>query len=586
VRNKALGRVQTASGMTMVFGLKNVCEPDPEIKNPIDYWENAIKGIYEKIRKMTSSPLKIEDPGTIHLRLSSLEKEIITFHKYLGKALSSFIPPRVSETQRAKKIGKFRRIFQDINNAYGELKSKLLGKPCDEHICCMCHFSNEVNEFWPINNKVIEIYDQHDPKRPVIKKQSIPSLLVFTCGGGQGHFSATKAIGQNIEGKYHILVASTLEETLAANDVLKKFSLDFSQERLYNHLLKNEKFKWLKVMTFFGPFYLLMQQRRIEHLIRLEVLKQNPDILISCMPFMNSMFLNVAKEFNLPLVILTTDLDTRPFTKGMNSATCDLTYPHYRITLAYEVPEMRKNLERKIPRDKICISGFPVRPAFNETVPQAEAEAIRQKFRLAPNEKIVLIMMGGNAGVAIENYARIFAELRDEDLVGIDQKKIHALCLCGDQKNPDDKEMLEIINRLAPKSRRVRVTGIAPTSEIAQLMAISDVLITKPGGCTTNEALAKKLPMIFHAPFALMDWEVFNMEFCINCDMGARFKIQSHSPSLTQSELVKNKHKLLPLLKNALRRRLDLKNGAQIFEKKDFKEEFVNILDELLPKKS
>lgn len=570
----------------MVFGLKNICEPDQEIKNPIDYWENIVKEIHERIRKMISSPLKIEDPNTIHLRLSSLEKEIITFHKYLGKALTSFIPCRISETQKAKKIGKFRRIFQDINNAYGELKSKLLGKPCDEHICCMCHFSDNINEFWPINNKIIEIYDNHDPKRPLVKKQSHPSLLVFTCGGGQGHFSATKAIGQNIEGKYHILVASTLEETLAANDILKKFSLDFSQERLYNHLLKNEKFKWLKLVTFFGPFILMMQQRKIEHLIRLEVLKQNPDMLISCMPFMNAMFLNVAKEFNLPLLILTTDLDTRPFTKGMNSATCDLTYPNYRITLSYEVPKMRKTLERKVPKDKICITGFPVRPAFNDTIPESEIEAIKRKCCISPNEKVILIMMGGNAGVAIENYARIFAEFKDEDLSAIDQKKIHVICLCGDQKNSDDKEMLDRINRLLPKSSRVKISGLTPTSEIAQLMTVSDVLITKPGGCTTNEALAKKLPLIFHAPFALMDWEVVNMEFCIHFDMGVRFKIQSHSTSLTPHELIKNKTRLLPLLRDSLRRRLDLKNGEQPFEKKDFKKEFSKLLEDLLPKSS
>lgn len=567
----------------MVFGFKKSRETDQEIKNPIDYWENTSKDIHEKMQKMVSHPIRIEDPDTISIRLASLEKEIVNFHSYLGKAISSFLPSRLSQAQRAKKIGRFRRIFQDINNTYGELKTKLLGKPCDEHLCCMCHFSSHFNECWPINNKIIEIYEGQEYRHAPPKKQSLPSVLVFTCGGGQGHFSATKALGQSIQGKCHILVASTLEETLAANDLLRKFSIDFSQERLYNHLLKNEKFKWLKLLTFFGPFYFLMQQRRIEHLIRLEVLKQNPDMLVSCMPFMNSMFLNVAKEFNLPLLIMSTDLDTRPFTNGMNSATCDLNYPHYRITLAYEIPEMRKNLEKKIPKDKIWVSGFPVRPAFNENLSQEKLTANRQKYGVHPNEKVILIMMGGNAGIALENYARIIAEFKDEDLTGIEPKKIRAICLCGDQKNAEDQEMLQRINSLVSKSRRVKVSAIPPTQEIAQLMAISDVLVTKPGGCTTNEALAKKLPMIFHAPFALMDWEVFNMELCIKFKMGARFKIQSHSASPNQNELIKNKQKFLPLLKEAFKRKQELKNGAECFEKKDFKVEFVQLMEDLLP---
>jgi UDP-N-acetylglucosamine:LPS N-acetylglucosamine transferase len=370
---------------------------------------------------------------------------------------------------------------------------------------------------------------------------------------------------------------------LAANDLFKKISADFSGEKLYNHLLKNEKFTWLKVMSFFGPFYFLMKQRRIEQLIRIEVLKQNPDMLISCIPYLNSMFLNVAKEFNLPLVIVPTDLDTRTFTKGMNSATCDLNYPAYRITTAYEDPEVRKNLEKKVPKDKIWITGYPTRAAFNYTLNQAEMDALKEKYKITANEKVLLVMMGGKAGVSLENYARIICEIRDEDLNNLDQKKLHAICLCGDQTNPEDQEMLTRINNLKPKSRKVRITAIPPTSQIAQLMAISDVLISKPGGCTTNEALARKLPIIFHAPFALMEWEVFNMEFCIKFNQGSRFKLQSNMPALSPSEIVKNKQRFVPLLKEALKRKQDLKNGLDPFEKKNFRETFSKLLEEMLP---
>ena len=44
----------------------------------------------------------------------------------------------------------------------------------------------------------------------------------------------------------------------------------------------------------------------------------------------------------------------------------------------------------------------------------------------------------------------------------------------------------------------IRIFGY--TREVSKLMDVSDVLITKPGGMTCTEALAKGLPMLFVPP--------------------------------------------------------------------------------------
>lgn len=557
----------------------------------LNFWEERIQEILQKLLKLSSASLEVHEISTLKEQLASFEREILSFHEDLGQHVSHMISSGFSEAQKAIMVGKFRRGFHEINNAYGDLKGKLLKETVDEHLCCMCHFSKNISMNWPIKNAVVDIHEGNPPTLPKFEKTSSfaqsskASILIFTCGGGAGHLSATKAMGQCGEGKYHILVASTLEETLASSDILRKLTFDFTQEKLYNNLLKNEEFEWIKLITSLGPFFFMMQQKKIEHLMRLEVLKQRPDMLISCFPLMNSMLLNVAKEFNLPILIVTTDLDTGHFLKGMSPMACDLNYSNYKITLAYENPEMRQIIESTIPKEHIDVAGFPVRPAFNKEFSKAETDPIRKKYQIKDDEKVILVMMGGNAGRSIENYAEIFADCTDADLEeGLDKaEKLHVICLCGDQRIPENQEMLERINHLNVQSPHLTIKAFAATSEVAKLMSITDVLITKPGGCTTNEALAQKLPMIFHAPFALMDWEVFNMKFCIQVEMGARFKIQPNTTSLFNDGIKKNKKKLLPLVKDALCKKQQLKDGFYPFEKKDFGKEFLRLVTEMLP---
>jgi processive 1,2-diacylglycerol beta-glucosyltransferase len=524
-------------------------------------WEQTLAEIETDLQKMAK--------GASSLQLGFFERELTHFHHYLGASLAASIFPALTETQRAIVIGRFRKGFQKINDAYAKLKGD---QPI--HLCCMCHFAERISEFWPINNRVIALQEELPS---VSRAASCSSILIFTCGGGRGHLSTTTAMAEYTQKACHILVANTLEETLAKSDVFKKILLDFSQEKLYNSLLKNEEFEWLKLMYSIGPFFLMLQQENIERLIRLEALKQNPDMIISCFPIMNAMFLNVAKELDLPVLFVTTDLDTRFFIKNMDQATCDLHYPRYRMTLAYDDLEMRRIMEKKIPREKIHVTGFPVRDAFHK---QGDAAAIRAHFGVQEGAKIILVMMGGNASPAIKKYAAILAELTDQDLMELNAPSLHVICLCGDPSNLENRKMAEEVNCLAPMSPRVKIQGIPATEKIAELMQIAEALITKPGGCTTNEALARKLPMIFHAPFALMSWEVFNMKFCIKQNMGARFKLLG--AGFFKNRLRRNKERLVPLLKEAFERRRA--PSPSLPDKNNFQKEFMYLVDCLLNK--
>lgn len=538
-------------------------------------WEETLEEILRGIQ--THPVLDTLDPENLEIQLNYFEAEIGPFHRQLGKLLHENILSPFSEAFRAAMLGNFRVKFQEINNAYNALKRALLKEPVDIHLCCSCQFGEEIGSCWDEKTRLMDL-TQIKPFY-THKKGTQNSLLIFTCGGGRSHLSVTKAMSEYAKGRYHIQVANTLEDTLASTDVFKRMLFNFSQERLYNHLVRNEEFEWVKLLTSVGPFFLMMQQESIEKQIRLEVLRHHPDLLISCFPCLNTMFLNVARDLNLPILMVTTELDTTFFTKGMNSRSCDLSYPKWKMTLAYDTPEMRSPIEKRIPADKICITGFPVRSSFNAPPAEDEINQLRKEFGIKAEDRVLLVIIGGIVGRATERYATVLASLSGLDIAELTDGDLHVICLCGDQKVADNREMRFRINAL-PTNQRLHMHAIGAVDDLAKLMSISDGLITQPEGCTTNEALTTGLPMIFHAPFALMEWEVFNMEFCIQANMGSRFKPQSNSLNPFQDGAIKDKERLLPLIKEAFERRKQ--KPDYLFEKKDFGKEFLKLVDELI----
>jgi len=526
-------------------------------------WEETLEALTFEVEMMQQGENNLE---TFAIQCSLFEKELEGFYRELEKLLTENILNSFSEKTKDALKGRFRKRLRHLNNAYNVKKSQLFQKPFDLHICCGCDLSPDTT-----NKRVIDTASLKPAQDHATPSQK--SLLIFTCAGGMGHLSVASAMSQYAKGGYHIEVANTLEDTLSSTDLFKKLLFNFSQEKLYNYLLRKEEFEWLKMMTSIGLFFFLMQQESIEKQIRLEVLRRSPDMLISCFPCLNPMFLNIAKELGLPLLMVTTDLDTNLYTKGMNAQTCDLSYPKWKMTLAYDTPETRAVIEKRIPKDKIHVSGFPIRPAFKQTAPDTTKEELRKQFGIAKGDRVIVVMIGGVASQTTEKYAHLLSHLTDQDLNSLTSGSLHVICLCGNQKFPSNLEMRLKIDTLMAKTPRVRIHGVGAIDEIAPLMEIADLLITKPGGSSTSEALAKKLPMVFHAPFALMDWEVFNMEFCIRYGMGFRFKFQG-------SNLEKNKARLLPLIREAFLKRDD--PPSYPFEMRDFGEEFLGQLEALL----
>jgi processive 1,2-diacylglycerol beta-glucosyltransferase len=102
------------------------------------------------------------------------------------------------------------------------------------------------------------------------------------------------------------------------------------------------------------------------------------------------------------------------------------------------------------------------------------------------DEKPTVLLMGG--GLGLGSIKVIFKVLMQSRL------DIQIIAVTGN--NTKLKRQIEYLSREG--CHKVKVCGF--TDKIPDFMAVSDILITKPGGLTISEALIKELPMIIISP--------------------------------------------------------------------------------------
>ncbi|MEH7336189.1 glycosyltransferase [Neobacillus drentensis] len=132
---------------------------------------------------------------------------------------------------------------------------------------------------------------------------------------------------------------------------------------------------------------------------------------------------------------------------------------------------------------RIANTGIPIRQQFSQSF---QREDICEKYGLDPQMPIVLVM-GGGCGLIGDGSSTIkgFEELPNP---------VQLIIVCGH----NEKLRMQLKEKLKDSKHRIHLTGYI--NYVHELMAISDLMITKPGGVTTFEAIAMELPMLLYKP--------------------------------------------------------------------------------------
>jgi processive 1,2-diacylglycerol beta-glucosyltransferase len=157
-------------------------------------------------------------------------------------------------------------------------------------------------------------------------------------------------------------------------------------------------------------------------------------------------------------------------------------YEQYFVAL----DETREHLVRLgIPPAKVSVTGIPIDPAF--AVPPDRAAA-RARLGLAADRVVVLLSAGGFGVGPVEHAVETLLAL---------EHPAEVVVVCG--RNADLKDRLD---RLAaePARGRNRLVVVGYTTVMEEYMAAADVLVGKPGGLTTSEALARGLLLVIVNP--------------------------------------------------------------------------------------
>jgi processive 1,2-diacylglycerol beta-glucosyltransferase len=299
-------------------------------------------------------------------------------------------------------------------------------------------------------------------------------ILFISAPVGAGHIQAARSISTAMCRQHEDL------ETKMAN------IFDFFNPYVGKVILN----AYLKILKLFPKLYGLMYgwgneshvallgrqlvSRYLSKKMEKYIMEYNPDVIVCthATPAGLVAYLIKHKELRIPVVVVVTDFVVHRL----------WVYPeiqHYIV--ANE--NMRNFLtEHGIKENCTSVMGIPVDEKFSKL---PDMRSIREKLQFSSQVRTVLIM-GGGAGILPMDDILLCCEKIDISLQII-------------VVTANNKSMYKKIMKLLPQLRnKVQVLGYV--SYINELMAVSDLIISKPGGMTCAETLSIGIPMVIYKP--------------------------------------------------------------------------------------
>lgn len=344
-------------------------------------------------------------------------------------------------------------------------------------------------------------------------------ILIFYASYGGGHLSAANSIKDYLSSNYENIDVELIDCMKYINKPIEKITTT-----AYNEMAKKAPWAWGKIYSDSqkGPLaHITTRSNQVFAIKLLRLLREKkPDLIISTHPFGSQMCSYLKRKGKITSKIATILTDFAPHDQWLVGSD----YTDYFFVAHNKMKEYL--ISKNIPENKIFATGIPISNKFLETF---DTSKILNSLSLKENLKIVLFFAGGKFGLGKSRTLEIFNTLVN------DFNNIQVIAISG--KNKKMYEEFNQIVKIANKTNFIKIFEFV--NNVPELMAVSDVVITKPGGLTTTESLVSGLPMIIINPIPGQEEE--NAQFLEHSNVGIWLKKQMNITKTISNFLSDNK---------------------------------------------
>lgn len=352
-------------------------------------------------------------------------------------------------------------------------------------------------------------------------------LLLLSGPMGTGHAQASAALAHHASERYPGLAVTHVNVVELMTPGLRTFFTDF-----YHFILRHLSFVWRymylssNVPPVHTPLFrkgMVIWRRTFEKRLLKLIDEHCPDYII-CTHFLPAEVIGKAKNDGIVNCLVASVVTDFSLHWVYIQPKLDLFFvANHDMALIMHL--------RGIEREKIYITGCPIFTRFSKVYSNEEKLLIRKELGLPLDADFVMVMMGG------ENIGRIAAI--SQTLLD-NFPKISVLAMTG-KDNKLYRQMEKIGNKYPG-----RLFPVSFTTRVNDYMAISYLVVSKPGGITVSECLAMKKPLIIMDP--IVGHEEKNATYLSTHGLAAFsetlavLKLIDVEPGATWMQIVANNH--------------------------------------------
>ena len=342
-------------------------------------------------------------------------------------------------------------------------------------------------------------------------------VLIMSASTGGGHNRAALAIKEELENRTidGIPIQCEIVDSLKLvnNTMDKVISRGYEKSAIYTpkaygsvyrlsetNLVSRNEFKG-------NPLTSLMA-KKFRHLLN----DSKPDLIIGTHPFPMIALSTLKKHNTLNSLSLSetfsrsSKVDIPPMISVLTDYTTHSTWIQNEIDYYIVGHKYVKELlvYEGVNKDKVKDFGIPVEKSFMQ---HRDRKTVLNELGLEC-DKLTVLLMGGSFGAG--NIKETLEELLTVD------RDFQILIITG--RNEHLKDKLSKMLNSTTHDKNICLLGY--TNKMNDILASIDVLISKPGGLTTTEALLSDVPMI--VPYFIPGQEEENLDFLTNCGAALR----------------------------------------------------------------